>query len=84
MAFLSCFQVLFFPGVCRELPSFIIAAPSDVSHWHARVLCWFFISTRSGYSETFVHCLVFTWSVRKVSDLWPGKRNWLTWSVGHL
>jgi len=25
-----------------------------------------------------------TWSVRKVSDLWPGKRNWLTWSVGHL
>ena len=28
--------------------------------------------------------LVCTWSVRKVSDLWPGKRNWLTWSVGHL
>ena len=26
----------------------------------------------------------FTWSVRKVSDLWPGKRNWVTWSVGHL
>jgi len=26
----------------------------------------------------------YTWSVRKVSDLWPGKRNWLTWSVGHL
>ena len=26
----------------------------------------------------------FTWSVRKVSDLWPAKRNWLTWSVGHL
>ena len=25
-----------------------------------------------------------TWSVRKVCDLWPGKRNWLTWSVGHL
>ena len=25
-----------------------------------------------------------TWSVRKVSDLWPGKRNWLTWSVRHL
>ena len=32
-------------------------------------------------------CVVFsgyTWSVRKVSDFWPGKRNWLTWSVGHL
>src|SRR5215468_5085187 len=28
--------------------------------------------------------IAFTWSVRKVSDLWPGKRNWLTWSVGHL
>ena len=28
--------------------------------------------------------IVNTWSVRKVSDLWPGKRNWLTWSVGHL
>ena len=27
---------------------------------------------------------VCTWSVRKVSDLWPGKRNWLTRSVGHL
>jgi len=27
---------------------------------------------------------LYTWSVRKVSDLWPGKRNWLTWSVGHL
>jgi hypothetical protein len=26
----------------------------------------------------------YTWSVRKVSDLWPEKRNWLTWSVGHL
>jgi len=26
----------------------------------------------------------YNWSVRKVSDLWPGKRNWLTWSVGHL
>jgi len=26
----------------------------------------------------------FTRSVRKVSDLRPGKRNWLTWSVGHL
>jgi len=26
----------------------------------------------------------YTWSVRKVSDLWAGKRNWLTWSVGHL
>ena len=26
----------------------------------------------------------YTWSVRKVSDLWPVKRNWLTWSVGHL
>jgi len=26
----------------------------------------------------------YTWSVRKVSDLWPGKRKWLTWSVGHL
>jgi len=26
----------------------------------------------------------YTRSVRKVSDLWPGKRNWLTWSVGHL
>jgi len=25
----------------------------------------------------------YTRSVRKVSDLWPGKRNWLTWSVGH-
>ena len=23
-------------------------------------------------------------SVRKVSDLWSGKRNWLTWSAGHL
>ena len=29
-------------------------------------------------------CWVYTRSVRKVSDLWPGKRNWLTWSVGHL
>jgi len=27
---------------------------------------------------------LYTWSVRKVSDLWPGKRKWLTWSVGHL
>jgi len=26
----------------------------------------------------------YTRSVRKVSDLWPGKRNWLTWSIGHL
>ena len=26
----------------------------------------------------------YTWSVRKVSDLLPRKRNWLTWSVGHL
>ena len=25
-----------------------------------------------------------TRSVRNVSDLWPGKRNWLTLSVGHL
>ena len=33
---------------------------------------------------TFRHCASCTWSVRKVSDLWPGKRNWLTWSVGHL
>ena len=31
-----------------------------------------------------VHFSIGTWSVRKVSDLWPGKRNWLTWSDGHL
>jgi len=31
-----------------------------------------------------LHLVGYTWSVRKVSDLWPGKRNWLTWSVGHL
>ena len=36
------------------------------------------------YSVATGLCLLFvphTWSVRKVSDLWPGKRNWLTWSV---
>jgi len=27
---------------------------------------------------------LYTRSVRNVSDLWPGKWNWLTWSVGHL
>jgi len=37
-------------------------------------------ATASGSSKQARH----TWSVRKVSDLWPGKRNWLTWSVGHL
>ena len=33
---------------------------------------------------TLINFFNHTWSVRKVSDLWPGKRNWLTWSVGHL
>ena len=40
-----------------------------------------------GYSFLYLTHLTYkgyTWSVRKVSDLWPGKRNWLTWSVGHL
>ena len=31
-----------------------------------------------------IYIYIYTRSVRKVSDLWPGKRNWLTWSVGHL
>jgi len=34
--------------------------------------------------QKLIPCNTRTWSVRKVSDLWPGKRNWLTWSVGHL
>jgi len=33
------------------------------------------------FSDPGWNILVYTWSVRKVSDLWPGKRNWLTWSV---
>ena len=36
------------------------------------------------WSLAFKCLTVYTWSVRKVSDLWPRKRNWLTWSVGHL
>ena len=36
------------------------------------------------YTDKFTLLFAITWSVRKVSDLWPGKRNWLTWSVGHL
>ena len=34
--------------------------------------------------QWFMEIILCTWSVRKVSDLWPGKRNWLTWSIGHL
>jgi len=39
----------------------------------------------SSFSNAASLCMAFrvrnTRSVRNVSDLWPGKRNWLTWSV---
>ena len=36
------------------------------------------------YMYEIMYVCVYTRSVRNVSDLSPGKRNWLTWSVGHL
>ena len=51
------------------------------------VILVYLFPTTTGGATSYIHsntCLSYTRSVRKVSDLWPGKRNWLTWSVGHL
>ena len=40
--------------------------------------------TLSRLEKWLLDIATYTWSFRNVSDLWPGKRNCLTWSFGHL
>ena len=84
----ECYKTLAFLNIGSLLESF---------HSRMRPNRWAWL--RVGLSRPTCSCDVFlqmilsvslykmakhTWSVRKVSDLWPGKRNWLTWSAGHL
>ena len=65
---------------CRERKIY----PSIKGSWRTEDP-WYIKRSREHYIQVIgTHQRPYTWSVRKVSDLWPGKRNWLTWSVGHL